>query len=99
VKTILVRYKTTPEHAGANEAAIHAVFDELRSRAPAGFRYTSYRADDATFVHVATVDAPENPLFALPAFAAFQRQLEGRFVERPVTIELSAVDSYGGGVP
>jgi hypothetical protein len=99
VKTVLVRYRTTPEHAGANEAAIHAVFDELRSRVPGGFRYTSYRTDDATFVHVATLDAPENPLFGLPAFAAFQRQLEGRFLERPVTLELRAVDSYGGGVP
>ena len=99
MKTVLVRYRTTPEHAAANEAAIHAVFDELRARAPAGFRYTSYRTDDATFVHVATVDAPENPHFTLPAFAAFQRQLEGRYLERPVTLELRAVDSYGGGVP
>lgn len=99
MKTVLVRYKVTPEHTGANEAAIHAVFDELRSRAPAGFRYTSYRTDDATFVHVATVDAGGNPLFELPAFQAFQKQLEGHFVERPVTLEIRAVDSYAGGVP
>jgi hypothetical protein len=99
VKTVLVRYKTTPEHAGANEAAIHAVFDELRARTPAGFRYTSYRMPDATFVHIATIDATENPLFALPAFMAFQKQLDGHFVERPVTLELQPVDSYGGGVP
>jgi hypothetical protein len=99
VKTVLVRYKTTPEHAHANEAAIHAVFDELRSRQPADFRYTSYRTADATFVHVATVDAGKNPLFELPAFAAFQRQLEGHLVERPVTLEIAAVDSYGGGAP
>jgi hypothetical protein len=30
---------------------------------------------------------------------AFQKQLEGRFLERPVTTELRAVDSYAGGVP
>jgi hypothetical protein len=99
VRTVLVRYKTTPEHAAANEAAIHAVFDELRARTPGGFRYTSYRTDDATFVHVATVEAGKNPLFELPAFAAFQKQLEGHLVERPVTLEIRAVDSYGGGAP
>ncbi len=99
MKTILVRYKTTPEHVAANEAAIHAVFDQLRSQAPAGLRYTSFRAGDSTFVHIATVEGTENPLLALPAFVAFQKQLEGHFVERPAVTELSAVDSYGGGVP
>ena len=100
MRTVLVRYKTTPEHAAANEAAIHAVFDELRARAPAGLRYTTYRGPEpGAFFHVATVDAPENPLLKLPAFVAFQKQLEGRFLERPVTTELQAVDSFGGGVP
>jgi len=99
VRTVLVRYKITPEHAGANEAAIHAVFDALRAQHPAGFRYTSYRTEDATFVHIATVEAAKNPLFELPAFQAFQKQLEGHFVERPVTLEIAAVDSYAGGVP
>jgi hypothetical protein len=96
LRTVLVRYKTTPEHAAANEAAIHAAFEELRTRAPVGSRYTSSRTEDATFVHLATVDAPPNPLFSLPAFAAFQKQLEAHFLERPVTLELRAVDSYGG---
>jgi hypothetical protein len=96
MKTVLVRYKVTPEHAAANEAAIHAVFDELRARTPGGIRYTSYRAADGTFCHLATIEAAQNPLLSLPAFAAFQKQLEGRFVERPVTLELTPVDSYAG---
>ena len=99
MRTVLVRYKVTPEHASANEAAIHAVFDELRAHVPTGFRYTSYRTEDATFVHIATVEAAKNPLFELPAFLAFQKQLEGHFVERPVTLEIHAVDSYAAGVP
>jgi hypothetical protein len=82
-----------------NEAAIHAVFDELRSRPPAGLRYSSFRAEDGTFVHVAAYEGAENPLLALPAFAAFQRQLEGHFVERPVVTALVPVDSYAAAVP
>ena len=97
MRTILVRYKTSEARAAENEALIHAVFDELRSRAPAGLRYATYRlADGVTFVHIATVESAENPLTTLPAFQAFQKQIKDRCVELPVVSELSVVDSYGG---
>ena len=97
MKTIMVRYKTSDAHADANEALVHAVFNELRSRAPAGLRYATYRlADKVTFVHIATLETPdENPLVVLPSFRTFQAELKGRCVEPPVVTELSAVDSYG----
>ena len=93
----MVRYKTTEAHAAANVALVHAVFNELRSRAPVGLRYASYRlGDGVTFVHIATLETPdENPLAVLPSFKAFQAQLKDRCVEPPVVTELSAVDSYG----
>jgi hypothetical protein len=76
---------------------VRAVFDELRSRAPAGLRYASYRlADGVTFLHLATLESPdENPLVALPAFKTFQKHLKDRCVEAPVVTELSPVGSYG----
>ena len=97
MKTVMVRYKTTEAHAGANEALVRAVFDELRSRAPAGIRYASYTLPDkVSFVHIATLEAQEgNPLVALPSFRAFQEKLKERCVELPVVTELSAVGSYG----
>jgi hypothetical protein len=53
MKTIMVRYKTSETHADANDASVRAVFEELRSRSPAGLRYASYRlADGVTFVHL-----------------------------------------------
>jgi len=96
MKTIMVRYKTLETQATANETLVHAVFDELRSRAPGGLRYTTYRlADGVTFVHLATLETPEeNPLTSLPAFRAFQKDIKDRCVEPPVVTELSAVDSY-----
>jgi hypothetical protein len=95
MKTVMVRYKTSSAaQADANEALVHAVFDELRARAPGGFRYATYRlADGVTFVHIATHEA-DNPLTALPAFKAFQAQLKDRCVELPVVMELSPVDCY-----
>jgi hypothetical protein len=99
MKTIMVRYKTSEAHADTNEGLVRAVFNELRSRAPEGLRYVSYRlADCVTFVHIATLETPdENPLAILPSFKAFQQQLKDRCVESPVVTELSAVDSYGCG--
>jgi hypothetical protein len=95
-KTVMVRYKTTEADAQANEALVRAVFDELRSRAPEGLRYATYRlGDGVTFIHVATLETPDaNPLAALPAFKAFQDKLRDRCVEPPVFTELVAVDSY-----
>lgn len=97
MRTVMVRYKTSEAHANANEVLVHAVFEELRSRAPAGLRYASYRlADGVTFVHIATLETPdENPLVVLPSFKAFQKELKDRCVEPPVVTELSIVGSYG----
>jgi quinol monooxygenase YgiN len=96
MKTVMVRYKTSPKHAEENASLIHAVFDELRARTPGGIRYTSYRlADKVTFVHIATLEsADDNPLAKLPAFRAFQAKIEERCVEQPVLTELLPLDSY-----
>jgi quinol monooxygenase YgiN len=98
-KTVMVRYKTSEKHADTNAALVRAVFEELRARAPKGLRYATYRLEDGmTFVHIATLDSPDdNPLTALPAFKAFQKELKDRCVEPPAFSELSPVGSYGFG--
>lgn len=98
MKTIMVQYKTSEEAGDANAALVRAVFEDLRTRAPGGIRYASYRlADGVTFVHIATVAAPDdNPLTDLPSFRAFQSHLhlKDRCVEPPVVTEVSVVGSY-----
>jgi len=94
MKTTMVRYKTAPEHAEENAALVRAVFEELRSRAPHGIHYASFRMPDGvSFVHVAEHDDP-NPLASLPSFQAFQKGIKSRCVELPVVTELSPVGSY-----
>ena len=97
MKTIMVRYKTSEATGDANATLVRAVFEELRTRAPGGIRYASYRlADGVTFVHVATVASrDDNPLTALSSFKAFQAQLKDRCVETPVVTEVSIVGAYG----
>ncbi len=95
MKTIMVRYKTKPEHAEANAALVRAVFEALRQQPSAGLCYASYRLQDGvSFVHVATHVDP-NPLSTLPAFQAFQAQINERIDEPPVVTELFAVGAYG----
>jgi len=98
MKTIMVRYKTSSEATGdTNATLVRAVFEELRTRAPGGISYTSYRlADGVTFIHIASVETgADNPLTVLPAFKAFQAQLKDRCVEAPVVTDLSVVGTYG----
>lgn len=100
MKTIMVRYKTSQAQAAANEALVRAVFAELGAERPAGLRYASYRLADGAFVHVATVERlDENPLTALPAFKAFQRDLRARCEEPPVITEMSPIGVYAADFP
>ena len=96
MRTIMVRYKTSEAQADENEALVRAVFAELKARDPGGLRYATFRLPDkVTFLHVATVEAPDaNPLTTLPAFLAFQKNIKDRCVEPPVVTELSPVGSY-----
>jgi hypothetical protein len=95
MKTIMVRYKTKPEHAETNAGLVRAVFESLRQQAPTGICYASYRLEDGvSFVHVATHSEP-NPLSTLPAFREFQAQIKQRVEEPPVITELFPVGAYG----
>ena len=62
MKTLMVRYKTLPEHAETNARLVHAVFDELRARAPEGIRYATYRlaqCQDAARVALEMGNSPQ----------------------------------------
>jgi len=94
-RTVIVTYRTRPQAAGENARLIEDVFAALAAAAPAGLAYAAYRlADSVTFVHVATLAGPGNPLAALPAFAEFQRELAARCEEPPAPSDATLVGSY-----
>jgi hypothetical protein len=94
-RTVIVRYQTRPETAKENARLVEEVYAALAERQPDGLRYATYQlADGVTFVHVATLDAAENPLSTLPAFAEFQRELAQRCAEQPMPSEATLVGSY-----
>jgi hypothetical protein len=102
MKTVLVRYTTRDDKADENEELIRAVFDQLRSNAPAGLRYDAYKlADRSGFVHLATIDTADgsNPLVTLDAFARFTTELGERCTEGPVALDLIRVDGYESAEP
>ncbi len=95
-RAVMVRYQTTVGAAEANCRLVEDVYAELRATKPDGLRYVTIRLDDGvTFVHLAIVDAAENPLPQVEAFQAFQQELDGRLVEPPTVHQVTVVGSYG----
>ena len=94
---VVVRYKVKPDRADENQRLVEGVYAELAERAPAGFRYATFRLDDGvTFVHVASLAADAgNPLSTIAAFAAFTRDIADRCDEPPVASDARLVGSFG----
>jgi hypothetical protein len=93
--TKVVRYTTKPECADTNAHLIEAVFAELAESRPEGLHYTALRLEDGvTFLHVAVVDGPDNPLARSAAFGEFQSGMAERVVEGPTPSDATVVGSY-----
>jgi hypothetical protein len=95
-RTVVVRYRTTPEAADENARLVAQVYAALAEAKPADFRYATYRLDDGvSFVHVAQSNGSADPLPGLPEFAEFQRELAGRCAEPPAPSRATVVGQYG----
>ncbi len=95
-KTLVVRYRTKPEHAEENTRLIRDVFAELAQTKPAGLTYQALQlADGVSFIHTVTVSVPVNPLTSSPAFAAFQTGIAERCEEGPAPIEATQIGRFG----
>jgi hypothetical protein len=94
----LIRYRTRPDQAAANEELIRAVYEELRTTQPAGLSYATFKlADQVTFLHlVQTILAPQapSPLLTVKAFGEFQAGIADRCEQLPVREELTVIGSY-----
>jgi hypothetical protein len=94
-KTVVVRYKTTEDAAEENQRLVEQVFAELAAKEPDGLRYATFRlADGVSFVHVAVIEGPGNPLGDLAAFGEFAKGIGERCVEPPAPSEATIVGSY-----
>lgn len=73
---LVTRYAmSSAEAADENQRRVEAVFDELRTNAPANVSYIVLRLADDSFLHVsfhAHRDDEVNPISSTPAFAHFQ---------------------------
>jgi radical SAM superfamily enzyme with C-terminal helix-hairpin-helix motif len=94
MKRTLVRYKTRPESAEENQRLIEAVFQELRTSAPAGVRYVALRLGDGTFVHLVETEDEASPIPTLAAFRSFQSGIKGRCAEPPQSADAIVVGNY-----
>ena len=94
-RTVVVRYETRADTAEDNQALVEGVYAELAAQDPGGLRYLTLRlADGVTFVHIAIVEGPDNPLERSPAFAAFQDGIAERCSVPPMPSPATVVGSY-----
>jgi hypothetical protein len=91
----LIRYRTKPDQAAANEELIRAVYAELRSTSPDGLSYATFKLDDqVTFLHLVRTGRDPNPLLAIKAFGEFQAGAPDRWEHPPVQESLTEIGSY-----
>jgi len=95
MRQIMVRYRVKEGREAENEALVRAVYEELASVQPEGFRYATFRFDERSFMHVAFIeeDGP-GPLPGLAVFQAFTRDIGERCEEPAVVTDLHKVGSY-----
>jgi hypothetical protein len=94
MKRVIVRYKIKPERVEENVALVQRVFAQLARDKPDGIKYATFKLDDATFVHVATVDGEKNPLLAVKAFQEFTEAIKDRCIEPPISMQAELVGEY-----
>jgi hypothetical protein len=95
MRRVMVSYRVKPDRVAENEELIRGVYEELRSNAPEGLRYATFKREDGvTFVHIAEMEEGGNPLVELDAFRAFQAGIGERCEEQPVSSGLTEVGSF-----
>lgn len=96
MKKVFIQYKIKPRQVSYVEALIKKVFDELRTASPGKISYSAQKSEDGqTFIHTYIADENiKNPIVSLPSFKELQEFIKFNHAERPVSIELSDVDSY-----
>ena len=91
----IIRYRTRPEQAAANEELIRAVYEELAKTQPDGLSYATFLlADQVTFLHLVAADQTPSPLLAVRAFGEFQTGIADRCDQLPVRDQLTTIGSY-----
>jgi hypothetical protein len=96
MKKVFIQYKVKPEQVANVETLIKKVFAELRETSPGNISYSAQKLKDGeTFIHTYVADENiKNPVVGLLAFKELQEFIKSNHVEKPVSIELSDIDSY-----
>jgi hypothetical protein len=96
-RAVVVRYRVKPGALQQNLDLVRAVYDELAATRLEGLRYSTYRVDERTFVHVALIEGADNPLDTVRAFQAFTSEIGERCEEPPQAAGGELVGSYQSG--
>ena len=92
----IVSYTVKAGREEENAELVRAIFEELASTTPGGFRYAVFQASDSgEFIHVyADEGAPSGTLQQLPSFQAFVADAEDRHAQPAAFKQYELIGSY-----
>lgn len=99
MKKTIVIYKVKAGRVEENEDLVKSVYRELKETETEKFSYATFLLSDGhTFVHVALQEKEgKSPLGDLPAFRAFQKNINERCEEEPKVSHVIEIGSYNFG--
>ncbi|HUJ65607.1 MAG TPA: hypothetical protein VLX59_08735 [Acidimicrobiales bacterium] len=96
-RAVVVRYRVKADALAQNVELVRAVYDEPAATRPEGLRDSTYRVDERTFVHVAVIEGPGNPLDDVTAFRMFSAGISEPCQEGPQAAGGELVGSFPAG--
>lgn len=96
LKSVSINYITYPEKAEENKQLIEQVFHQLQEQKLEGIKYAVFKMGENVFVHLAQFESEEaNEVFrTLPAFRAFQKNINGRLISKPITTPMMEIGTF-----
>jgi hypothetical protein len=96
MKNVCINYVTNCDSAEENRQLIVNLFKELHEKNTKGVKYAAFKMGENLFVHLAHFKdkAAQARFRRLPAFRAFQENIQDRLSSQPITIRIREIGSF-----
>ena len=96
MKSICMNYMTHPESGEENKQLILEVFKQLREQNVPGLKYIVFKMSENIFIHLAQFEseAAEETFRTLPAFQAFQKNLDNRLISDRIIMPMTEIGTF-----
>lgn len=96
MKGICINYMTLNERGEENKQLVMEIFKQLFEQNLIGVKYAVFKMGENIFVHLAQFESEEagQAFQRLPAFQAFQKNLNSRLISLPILTPMTEIDTF-----